>query len=167
MSQLFTESQNRIQSMALIHERLYKAEDLARIDIAEYIKNLTDQLLRSYRGIGESSVELQMDIDPVFLNIDKAVPCGLIINELVSNALKHAFPASNPTGSICIEARTDGKHQLTLVVRDDGVGMPSELDIYQTQSLGLTLVTTLTKQIRGNIELYRDKGTEFRITFAA
>ena len=165
IGQLFKESQNRIQSMALIHERLYKAEDLARINLAEYIETLTDQLLQSYHGIGAIHIDLRLDITPISLSIDKAVPCGLIINELVSNAMKHAFSDNEQSGEIWIEGKAKPDCQLVLVIGDNGVGIPSEIDFQRVQSLGLTLVTTLVKQIRGNIELHRKEGTEFKITF--
>ena len=105
-----------------------------------------------------------MNIAPVSFSIDTAIPCGLIINELVSNALKHAFPEGQP-GTIGIELHTTEEQQLTLLVKDNGVGFPPEVDFRRTTSLGLTLVMTLVKQLKGTIELHGEEGTEFRITF--
>ncbi len=161
--QIFKESQNRIKSMALIHEKLYRSEDLAKIDFAEYIRNLTNSLFRSYE-VSSSKVELKIKVDETSMGIDTAIPCGLIINELVSNSLKYAFPDGRE-GEINIGFHSDdGK--FNLVVGDNGVGFPEELDFRNTQSLGLQLVNTLTGQLDGEIYLDKNGGTEFRITFA-
>ena len=162
---LFKESQQRIRSMALVHEQLYQSSDLARIDFAEYIERLTDHLLRSY-GARADNVTLHLDIAPLSLSIETAIPCGLIINELISNAFKHAFP-DDQAGEIWIEVQPADNQRLSLAVRDDGVGLPSGFDFRRTPSLGLTLVNTLIKQLNGAIELNRGKGTEFAISFAA
>ncbi|WP_424357165.1 histidine kinase dimerization/phosphoacceptor domain -containing protein [Methanocella sp. MCL-LM] len=164
---MFKESQNRVRSMALIHEKLYQSKDIARIDFAEYIKNLTGNLIRSY-GTG-GPVRLKIDADAVSLGIDTAIPCGLIINELVTNALKYAFP-DNRIGEIRIElAEIEGENgensHYRLVIADNGVGLPEGVEIRKTSSLGLQIVTTLTDQIRGHIEVKRENGTAFIITF--
>ena len=109
---------------------------------------------------------MKTHIDNVVLGVDTAIPCGLIINELVSNALKYAFP-NNQGGEICIDLRTTSDQKFTLVVKDNGAGFPEDLDFRKTSSLGLRLVNTLVKQLRGNIDLARDSGTQFRIEFAA
>ena len=160
---LFKESQHRIRSMALIHERLYQSEDLAQIDFVEYVESLTNYLLRSYTSRA-SQIQLRCDIAPLRLSVEAAIPCGLIINELVSNAFKHAFP-DGESGEIQVrlERLTDG--QLALSVRDNGIGLPADLNVRQTQSLGLTLVTTLVKQLNSTIELNSENGTAFRISF--
>ena len=160
---LFKESQQRIRSMALIHEQLYQSSDLARIDFAEYVERLTNHLLRSY-GARAGNVALHMNVAPVLLSIETAIPCGLIINELVSNAFKHAFP-NGRSGQIWITLQRTEAQQLTLQIKDNGVGFPPEIDFRRTPSLGLTLVNTLVKQVRGIIDLQRESHTEFMITF--
>jgi two-component sensor histidine kinase len=163
--EIFKESQHRVRSMALIHEKLYRSEGLARIDFAEYIRDLSAYLLRSQNAHGRG-IGLNIEADDVFLAIDKAVPCGLILNELVSNSLKHAFP-NGQTGEIRIELRTDQKQQLILKVGDSGIGFPEDIDFCNTTSLGLQLVNTLVNQLDGTIELSRNNGTEFKIRFSA
>ena len=160
--QLFKESQGRVRSMALIHEKLYQSQDLSSIDFAEYVRNLADYLSSSY-GANSAKIALKTDVDGMSLGINTAIPCGLIINELVSNSLKHAFPHERK-GEIRIDLhRKDGEFEL--VVSDDGIGFPKGLDFQKTESLGLQLVNTLTQQLEGTIELKNGHGTEFRITF--
>ena len=157
--EMFKESRNRIRSMTLIHEKLYRSKDLANLDVAEYIQNLSSNLFRSYSA---GRVNLKTQVDDILLGIDTAIPCGLIINELVSNSLKHAFP--DKQGEILVNLhRDDGK--FTLTVSDNGVGFPEHVDFRNTDSLGLQLVCTLTDQLDGAIELNRTGGTEFKITF--
>jgi two-component sensor histidine kinase len=161
--------------MALIHEKLYRSNDLARIDFGEYVRNLAAFLVRSYRA-NAGLVALTVNAQDIHLGIDAAVPCGLIINELVSNALKHAFPPardSSPDGDtsdgtenqIRIELCCDQDNHLTLVVADNGVGFPKDLDFRNTQSLGMQLVNTLVNQLGGVVELVSQSGTQFNITF--
>ena len=161
--QIFQESQHRIRSMALIHEHLYQSEDLAQIDFAQYIQELVYSLFSSYAA-GVSGITLKLDVDAILLDIDTAIPCGLILNELVSNSLKHAFPDGR-RGEICIGLRLDHERQ-TLLVRDNGVGLPENLNFQNTESLGLQLVCTLTDQLKGTITLDRSGGTTFKIAFA-
>ena len=163
LHEILQESQYRIQSMALIHEHLYQSEDLSRVDFAEYVQNLVASLIHSYET-GAAISRLNINVGDVFLDIDVAIPCGLIINELVSNSLKHAFPAGRP-GEICIDVDLDAADQMTLIVRDSGVGLPKELDLDKAESLGLELVSMLTEKLKGNIELDRNGGTAFKITF--
>ncbi|MCC7450851.1 MAG: PAS domain S-box protein [Anaerolineae bacterium] len=163
-TQMFRESQNRIRSMALVHERLYQSQELARIDFAEYVHELTGHLLNSYRTQA-NLITLDVLADVIYLDIDMAIPCGLIINELVSNALKHAFP-NGRSGKITVELRIDSNGLHTILVRDDGVGIPDELNVHRTESLGLQLVTSLTGQLNATIGLHRGQGTTFEIRFA-
>jgi two-component sensor histidine kinase/GAF domain-containing protein len=163
--QSFQNSQNRVLSMALIHEKLYQSKNLAQIDFAEYVQDLGVYLLRSY-NVSPHKINLTIQTDNVFLGVDVAVPCGLILNELISNALKHAF-VNDQSGEIYIELRAEDDGQLTLTVGDTGVGFPAGVDFRNTKSLGLQLVDTLIKQLQGTITLRRDKGTEFIIRFAA
>ena len=170
--EIFKESQSRVRSMALIHERLYQSKDLAKIDFAEYTNKLVTHLLSLY-AIHPETITLDISVDDVFLSIDIAVPCGLIINELVSNCLKHAFP-ENTKGKIRVELRMaedlpvqneQSSNMVTLIVSDNGAGFPKDVDFRSTETLGLELVTTLVKQLNGTIEFNRSRGTEFKITF--
>ncbi|MDZ7270913.1 MAG: PAS domain-containing protein [candidate division KSB1 bacterium] len=162
--ELFQESQNRVKSMALIHEKLYQSQDLARIDFADYLRNLTSHLFRSYSG--RPDVTLNVEVGDVHLSVETGIPCGLIVNELVSNALKHAFPGGR-SGQITVSLqRNNGTYVLS--VKDDGVGFPKDVDFRNTPSLGLQLVNTLTTQLEGSVELISNGvGTEFRIQFPA
>ena len=165
IEELFHESQNRIQSMALVHEALYQSGDLSRIDMGAYVRDMTGHLQDSYaanaRGVG-----LQVDSDHVYQDIDKAIPCGLIINELVSNAFKHAFP-NGRNGTIRVELRADGDGGAVVLVQDDGVGLPPNLDFRNTTSLGLLLVNSLARQLNGTIELRSENGTRVTLTLPA
>jgi PAS domain S-box-containing protein len=163
MIEKFKDSQSRIKSMALIHERLYRSLDMTEIDFDEYTRTLTHDLARSY-GVYGDKIEISIESAKISLNIDTAIPCGLIINELVSNALKHAFPSNS--GRIEIRLRHLGDHRIELMVRDNGVGLPDNIEPKETKSLGLRLVTILAEdQLRGKILLNRDHGTEFKIIF--
>ena len=171
-AQMFMESQSRIKSMALIHEKLYESDDLAKIDFAEYIQDLADHLFYIY-GNRSRNIKLQVQVEDVSLDIDTAVPCGLIINELVSNSLKYGFPADRNNGDsgesgheVRIEFRLDSNGETVLLVSDNGIGFPEDLDFRNTESLGLQLVNTLAGQLGGDIELSQNDGTAFRITFA-
>jgi two-component sensor histidine kinase len=161
--EMFQESRNRVRSMALVHERLYQSRDLARVDFARYIRSLANYLCRSY-GVNTNVIQLRTNLHDVFLGVDTAIPCGLILNELVSNCLKHAFPDGRE-GEIRIELRSDGNDKFTLMVSDNGVGLLEDLDFRNTESLGLQLVNTLVNQLEGTIELDRRGGTAFKITF--
>jgi two-component sensor histidine kinase len=163
--EVLQESQNRIRSMALIHERLYRSENLAQVDFAVYIRDLATFLVRSYRAhLGP--IDLNIEAEGVLLGIDTAIPCGLITNELISNALKHAFPNGN-RGEIRVKIGADGDRQFTMIVGDNGVGFPPDVDFRNTESLGMQLVNTLVDQLEGTVELRSDGGTEFTIRFAA
>ena len=159
---LFEDTQHRVKSMALIHESLYRTGDLARFNFARYIDGLCTDLLQSY-GNGASHIRLQTELDELIFDVDTAVPCGLILNELLTNALKYAFPNGHP-GDITIGLRADAG-QVTLSVRDTGIGLPTDLDFRHTESLGLQLVAMLTEQLGGTITLSRNCGTTFAVTF--
>lgn len=161
--EMFTELENRIQSMAMIHEKFYQAKGLAKIDFADYVGDLTRYLFRAY-GVNPEAIRLRMNVDHVLLGIDTAIPCGLIIHELVSNALKHAF-SQNKTGEICIALGSNEKDGFVLRVSDNGAGLPRDLDFRNTESLGLQLVDTLTDQLGGTLEVDRNGGTAFKILF--
>ncbi len=157
------ESRARIKSMALIHERLYASPDLASVDMGKYTRSLVADLHHSH-GTEESSVRLTFNIDDIPLGITEAIPCGLIINELVSNALKHAFPKGK-AGEISIQLLRTGANRITLTVSDNGIGFPEQIDFRRSPSLGLTLVNSLVEQLGGTIELERREGTSFTISF--
>jgi PAS domain S-box-containing protein len=153
-------SQDRIRAMALIHEKLYKSHDINQIDLQSYITSLIESLFISYDV--SSSLNLKLKVDDIKLNLDTAIPCGLILNELITNIIKYAFP-NNP-GNLEIEC-TENNNEFTLIVWDDGVGLPSDINIDSPRTLGLRIVKSLTDQIDGTLELDRSKGTKFIIKF--
>ena len=159
----FKESQRRIRSMALIHERLYQSADLSRIEFSQYLDNLAHRLLLSYQ-VDPDRILLKLLTEEVFLNVNTAIPCGLIVNELVSNALKHAFPDGR-TGEVAVELHRSESGEFLLRVKDDGVGFPKALDFRHTETLGMQIVVTLVDQIDGTIEVGASAGTDFQIRF--
>jgi two-component sensor histidine kinase len=160
--EFFKDSQNRVKSMALIHEKLYQSHNLARINFKEYLSTLVNGLFRSYHT-RSSNITLKLDVEDVSLEVDSAIPCGLIVNELVSNSLKYAFPDERK-GEIRVALRSLNKKNIELVVSDNGIGIPDDFDVRKAESLGLHLVTILAEdQLDGEIKLSRDHGTEFRI----
>ena len=161
--EIFKDSQNRIKSMALIHDKLYQSKDLASINFAEYIENLARHLFNTY-SVSSSAIKLVADIKDVPLDIDTAIPCGLIINELISNSLKYAFPDGRE-GEIQIKLYASKDDTFSLIVRDNGIGLPEDLDFRNTKSLGLQVVVALVEQLKGTIELDRSEGTAFKIVF--
>jgi len=155
------ESENRVRSMALVHEALYKSEHLARIDVGRYLRDLGRALVESYSTGGR--VELLVEAEEMAMSVDAAVSCGLIVHELVSNSLKYAFPEGR-TGEIRIGVTPSSDASLTLSVKDDGAGFPEHLDFRDSPSLGLQLVGALAAQMGGSVELHREGGTEFRVS---
>jgi len=160
---IFKVSQDRIKSMALIHEKLYQSKDLARINFKEYIQGLTTHLFHSI-GVRPADIKLDIKVKDISLDINTAIPCGLIINELISNAMIHAFPGGRK-GKIRIDMHSPKKGYFILIVSDDGVGFPEKIDYLHPESLGMQLVNDLVEQIEGTIKLDRDKGTTFTIEF--
>jgi two-component sensor histidine kinase/HAMP domain-containing protein len=157
------DSQARVRSMALIHEKLYQSKSLAKIDFGEYVQSLVNDLFRSYqRSLGV--IELDVQVDEVALNLDYAVPCGLILNELITNALKYAFP-NGRKGVLHIELRTELNQTLHLRVADNGVGLPAGLDVFTSKSLGLQLVNSLVAQIGGTLAVESGEGAGFLVSF--
>jgi two-component sensor histidine kinase len=157
------DSQQRIQSMALVHQCLYQSQDLERLDCAAYLHGLATELCRAYAAEARH-LSLTITADDVRLRAETAIACGLILTELLANALKHAFPAGLP-GAIEVTLRAEPVGTCVLHVRDDGVGFPAGLDFRQTDSLGLQLVCLLTEQLGGTIEMARGHGTHWRLTF--
>ena len=158
------ESQNRVRSMAMIHEKLYLSKDFTHIRFEDYIKRLLSDLLYSY-NTNLDQVKLVVDVEDVNLNMETAVPCGLIISELISNSLKYAFPEEKK-GQIKVSLQQVPQDpRFILTVADDGVGLPPDLDLKNITTLGLELVYNLTQQIDGEIELDCSQGTKFKIRF--
>lgn len=164
--------------MALIHEELYHGKNMETLEFSAYLRRLTSDLLASY-SVKSESINLKLELEQVYLGMDTSVPLGILVNELISNALKHAFPEGKGgeirvnlfrSGNDRAESKISGfkeesEQQFTLVIADNGKGIPEELDFRNTDSLGLQLVNILVEQIEGSIELKRDSGTEFQITF--
>jgi two-component sensor histidine kinase len=167
--EVFENSKDRVRAMALIHEKLYESKDLARVDFGDYIRNLVKPLYESY-AVGPGQVQLKMEVENTSLDIDTSIPLGLIINELVSNSLKHAFPGSQK-GELYVllgENKHEGKdneYDYTLIVKDNGIGFPADIDSRESESLGMLLIKTLVKQLHGVINVDTKKGTAFTIKF--
>nr|WP_322654462.1 PAS domain S-box protein [Nostoc sp. CmiVER01]MDZ8124316.1 PAS domain S-box protein [Nostoc sp. CmiVER01] len=161
---IFKQSQQRIASMALVHEKLYQSQDLAKINFGEYIQDLVASLFSAYEVNGDA-IALRVNIDEqVFLGLDTAIPCSLIIHELVSNSLKYAFPAGR-NGTIYIGMSENTEHEITLIVSDDGIGLPSNFNFKNMASLGWQLVDALANQIAGNIDIQGANGVECQVKF--
>ena len=161
--ELFRQSCSRIKAMALVHETLYKFNDFAKINFTEYIENLTGYLFSIY-GVDVETINLELYLDEVAFKIDTAIPCGLIINELVSNALKHAF-LNQAKGTIYITLHFDEDNSYTLIVRDNGIGLPPNWESKTVNSLGLKLVEILANQLEGTLQVNSRCGTEFSLKF--
>jgi len=156
--------QNRLQALALVHDRIYQAQDYAHVRFSEYAGHLIAGVFHAVAAPG-SGIALSTEIDEVSLPVDRAIPCGLILNELVTNAIEHAFPGGKGgTIRVALHALRDGR--LVLSVSDDGVGMTARFDEVMSRSVGVTLVSALVEQLDGELELIRDVGTTVRITFA-
>ncbi len=160
----FIQAQDRVRTMALVLEKLYKSETLTQIDFAEYVRDLAAELLATYQ-ISSQKITLKIEADPVYMIVDDVIQCGLICNELLSNAIKHAFPGDQP-GEICISIKTYPHDQVALVVSDNGIGIPDTVDFRNSASLGLKLVNSLVDQLDGNIQLTDSSGTEFKVTYS-
>jgi two-component sensor histidine kinase len=156
------ESQNRVMSIALVHEKLYQSKSLAEIEYHDYLKKIAENLLQSY-GIPPGKVRIEIHGENIVLPIGRAIPISLMINELLSNSLKYAFPGDRK-GVITVDFHREGEREV-LIVRDDGIGIPAGIEIGHTETLGLQLVSSLAGQALGTITLNRDRGTEFRIEF--
>lgn len=170
MLDIYKESQNRVKSMAIIHEKLYQSEDLARIDFGDYVKSLVLDLFNSY-GVDKGNTELDINIKDILMDINTAIPCGLIVNELVTNSIKHGFQVDrakqltfDEKNKIAVSI-TKKDRSYVMSVYDNGIGFPENLDFQNTDSLGMQLVISLTSQLRGTVGLERNNGTLFRIIF--
>ena len=160
----FKESESRVRSMALVHEKLYMTRDFGLIDFATYVRSLAPELLRSYK-VEQDTVILKMELDDVRLGIDVAIPLGMMMNELVSNCLKHAFPEGRK-GEIAIELKSGTGGSVMLSVADNGIGFPDGVDFRAVRSMGMEMVITLVEQLEGSIEMERGGGTKFTVRFS-
>jgi PAS domain S-box-containing protein len=161
--EIYKESQNRVVTMALIHEELYQSVNLSQVDFADYIRNLCENLLISY-GADQDRIKLDINTEKTEMVADTAIPCGLIINELITNCLKHAFPGER-RGTISLSFKQLKSKDFLLTVSDDGVGIPEDVDITSTNTLGMQLVTVLVGQLGGTLKVKRRNGIRFTIRF--
>ncbi len=162
--EMLEESQNRIKAMALVHEKLYGSDDLSSVKFGDYIENLTNELFKSYR-VSTRRIDLKTDIEDISIGVDTAISWGLIINELLTNSLKYAFPRSKK-GEIKMAFRCTVEGKIEIIFSDNGVGLPGDLDFRNSPSLGLRMIVDLVEyKHRGKIELDRNGGTTFRIAF--
>jgi two-component sensor histidine kinase len=156
------ESQSRIQSIATVHEKLYQSESFSDITLDSYIQDLVSYISNTF-GNENTNVHFEKDIDPISLTVSQAIPCGLLLNELITNTYKHAFPEQNE-GTIAISMHQK-RNTAHLTVEDDGVGLPPDFDIEQSSSLGMTLISTLVQQLGGSLSIQSAPSTRFQISF--
>jgi PAS domain S-box-containing protein len=161
--ELFKDSQRRIRSMAIIHEKLYRSEDFAQVNFAWYIQSFSTHLFQTYM-VDSTKIKLNMDVDDIQIDINKAIPCGILLNELVSNSIKHAFP-SGRKGQIKIRLKQTKAGRVSLEVKDNGVGFPKNLDFRKPETLGLQLINDLSKQIRATLLVEIKAGTKITVVF--
>jgi PAS domain S-box-containing protein len=159
---LLKEIQNRVKSMAFIHESLYQSKDISKINFSEYVSTLSQNLLHSYTT-NDLRIGLKVSVPNLFLSLDQSIPCGLIINELLSNALKYAF-TGRKKGEVTVQVKEE-KQKITIIISDNGIGLPTNIDFRNTESLGLQLVTALAEQINGKISMSRKGGTKYTVSF--
>ncbi|MFA7159308.1 MAG: PAS domain S-box protein [Kiritimatiellia bacterium] len=162
---LLKECQNRIKTIAMVHEKMYQIGDLAHVEIGSYLDSLVHHIGHVYLT-NPKAVAFDIDAGNILLPLDQAIPCALLVNELVSNSMKYAFPGNNQ-GKIALSMSADGGDHYLLVVSDNGVGLPDDFDCHKTKTLGMQLVTTFVSQLRGTVELVRKPGTTFKIRFAS
>jgi PAS domain S-box-containing protein len=158
----FHNSRQRIHSMLLVHENLYRARNLSHIDMKEYIETMIRDLLPVHQS--NKKIHVNLEIMNVYLDINAAIPCGLILNEIITNAFKHAFTGRSE-GMVFVSFRPNEDNRYELIVRDDGEGLPNQFDINAADTLGLQLIALLTEQIDGSLDIKNERGTEFRILF--
>ncbi len=160
--QSFRESQNRVRAMALVHEKLEKSQNVAAINLPEYVRDVTSHLVQTFR-IPDRDIRLRLELEPIELDVESAIPCGLILNELVSNSLRHAFPDQSK-GSILVRLHKNGDAHLKLTVRDSGIGLPETIDPLESTSVGFKLIRGLLSQLDGDWAYKHRKGSEFLVT---
>jgi two-component system response regulator len=159
---IFKETQNRVRSIAILHEKLYQSDDLAKIKFDEYVRILAEDLLYFYE-LDKGNIKMDIDVEDVSLNIETAIPCGLLIDEMVANSLKYAFPDER-IGEIKIELHSD-ENSFNLMVSDNGVGIPNNIDTEKSDTFGMQLIKYLTKQLKGTMELDKSNGTKYNLIF--
>jgi PAS domain S-box-containing protein len=166
IQRMFLKSRDRIKSMSLIHERLYQSQDLTRINLSEYISTLATDLYQAYETEREKVV-LVIETDDVSLNVDQTIPCGLVLNELISNSLKYGFPPGwKGEAKIEVTLRKTDENEIELAVKDNGIGLHDDFDIRKTKSLGLMIITLLVEdQLKGELKIVRHEGTGFFVRF--
>lgn len=164
MVSMFMDCQNRVKSIALIHEKLYQTNSFTRVDFDSYTMNLVYYLFRMF-DVKSNKVSIRMNVENVFLPMDTAIPCGLIINELITNSLKHAF-TDDKHGEILIQAVYHSDNKFTLTIKDNGRGIPEDVDFNKSKTVGFNLINSLVRQLGGNLKINRNEGTEFNITFS-
>jgi two-component sensor histidine kinase len=158
------ECQTRILAIALIHEKLYQSKDYGRVPFHDYIRSIAGNVFDA-TGVSSGHVALELAIQPVAIAVDKAIPCGLLVNELITNALKHAFPGDGK-GTVRVALSAEDE-RIRLSVKDDGVGLPDTFDIRASKTMGVQLISTLVDQLDASLEVERRPGATFRVTFAA
>ncbi|MGC9517277.1 MAG: PAS domain S-box protein [Methanomicrobiales archaeon] len=163
IGEILNDSQNRVRSMSMVHEKLYQSEDLSKIDLEEYVNNLVTELFRSYSK-SAGRVKLNVEVCKILIDADKAINFGLIINELLSNSLKHAFP-DNREGEIFVKFYQNRFYHYILKIIDNGIGLPDDFDCSNSKSLGMRLINNLCNQLNGDMEIICHNGTTFVITF--
>ena len=163
MRALFRDTRDRVRSMALVHEKLYQSADLAHTELGAYIRNVMKELFQAH-GEVSSRIRLHMELEPVFLPIDMAIPCGLILNEMATNSLKHAF-VGRPQGSIEIHLTSVRNESVRLRFQDDGCGLPPGLDFQAAETLGLRLIRMLSKQLHAELKVHNGTGSAFELSF--
>ena len=162
LAEALRESQNRVESMAMVHEQLYQTDDLRQVDLARHASLLLTNLFHCY-GVDPARISGRVSVEPTPLAVDRAIPAGLILNELISNALRHAFPEGR-SGSLRVEGGLD-RGRVVLTVRDDGAGIPTDVAAHRPKTLGLEIVKILTRQLKGTFETVSNRGCTFRISF--
>jgi PAS domain S-box-containing protein len=164
IDEILIECQNRVKAISLVHEKLYQTNNITRIDFNNYIKSLSTKLLLSY-GITSSKIRISVNAENIFLPMETAISCGLIINELVTNSIKHAFQ-QGVQGEVIIDMKYNDESKFILSVKDNGIGLPDNISVEAPRTLGITLIQSLTRQIDAKLETMKNKGTEFKITFS-
>jgi two-component sensor histidine kinase len=162
----YLESISRIKSMAIIHEQLYRSKNLSKINAEEYYSELVRFISQTYNVNKKVKVDLKIKVREKFIDIDVAIPCGIIINELLSNSFKYAFPDNRP-GEVRVELRTvvNPNYNCRLIVEDNGIGIKGKINFENPETLGMQLIKSLTEQLDGKLEVKKDKGTCFTVFF--
>ncbi len=162
--EILKDNKNRVKSMVLIHDGFSLSEDFALIDFSQYTKKLIELINNSY-NVDKSRIKVYSKTEGLMLDIDAAIPCGLIVNELLTNAVKHAFPGDKE-GEVCVEFGLDNHENNVLIVKDNGVGLSDEINFKESGTMGFQLVNTLVNQLKGSVILSRDKGTTFQVIWS-